>query len=149
MANRKFYTGVPTNHQPRFYAAPNFLKMRIILPTFVVFWTISTIRTKSLLQSFINKNCQRQSCCAINCLSSGINTQWTRKKRGSLFVSITLANLNRFYSFYIVLIAKKFYITFFVVHCVYWQGDDPFPWNLGSKWPTAYWRQRVLTHFAL
>ena len=30
---------------------------------------------------------------------------------------------------------------------IYWQGDDPFPWNLGSKWPTPSWRQRVLTHF--
>ena len=30
-----------------------------------------------------------------------------------------------------------------------WQGDDPFPWNLGSKWPTPYWRQQVMTHFAL
>ena len=29
MANRKSYTGFPTSHQPRFYAAPNFLKMGI------------------------------------------------------------------------------------------------------------------------
>jgi len=28
-------------------------------------------------------------------------------------------------------------------------GDDHFPWNVGSKWPTPSWRQRVLTHFAL
>ena len=27
MTNRKSYTGFPTSHQPRFYAAPNFLKM--------------------------------------------------------------------------------------------------------------------------
>jgi len=32
------------------------------------------------------------------------------KKRGSLFLTITLANLNRFYSFYIILMAKKFYM---------------------------------------
>jgi len=32
-----------------------------------------------------------------------------RKKRGILFLTITLANLNRFfYSFYIILIVKKF-----------------------------------------
>ena len=29
MVNRKSYTGFPTSHQPRFYAAPNFLKMGI------------------------------------------------------------------------------------------------------------------------
>jgi len=29
MTNRKFYMGFPTSHQPRFYAAPNFLKMGI------------------------------------------------------------------------------------------------------------------------
>ena len=27
MANRKWYIGFPTSHQPRFYAVPNFLKM--------------------------------------------------------------------------------------------------------------------------
>ena len=30
MANRKSYTGFPTSHQPRFYATPNFLKVRMI-----------------------------------------------------------------------------------------------------------------------
>jgi len=29
MTNRKSYTGFQTSHQPRFYAAPNFLKMGI------------------------------------------------------------------------------------------------------------------------
>ena len=32
------------------------------------------------------------------------------KKRDILFLIITLANLNRFYSFYIILIVKKFYM---------------------------------------
>ena len=32
------------------------------------------------------------------------------KKRGSLFLTITLANLNRFLYFYIILIVKKFYM---------------------------------------
>jgi len=32
------------------------------------------------------------------------------KKRDILFLTITLANLNRFYSFYIILIVKKFYM---------------------------------------
>ena len=43
MTNRKSYTDFPRSHQPRFYAAPNFLKMGM-LPKFVVFWTISTIK---------------------------------------------------------------------------------------------------------
>ena len=60
MANRKSYTGFLTSHQPRFYAAPNFLKMGIKMSRAVVFWTTY-------------KNCQRQSCRAFNCLSSGIN----------------------------------------------------------------------------
>jgi len=32
------------------------------------------------------------------------------QKRGSLFLTVTLANLNRFLQFYIILIAKKFYM---------------------------------------
>jgi len=32
------------------------------------------------------------------------------KKRGSLFLTITLANLTDFYSFYTILILKKFYM---------------------------------------
>jgi len=32
---------------------------------------------------------------------------------------------------------------------IYWQGATTYPWNLGSKWPTPSWRQRVLTRFAL
>ena len=44
MANRKFYTGFPTSHPPRFYAAPNFLKMRIKVHRGVVFWTTSTMK---------------------------------------------------------------------------------------------------------
>ena len=51
MANRKFYTGFPTSHQPRFYAAPNFLKMGII-PKFVVFWTILTIKDEKSAAKF-------------------------------------------------------------------------------------------------
>ena len=48
MTNRKSYTGFPTSHQPRLYATPNVLKIRI-------------------------KYCQQQTCSAINCLSCGIN----------------------------------------------------------------------------
>jgi len=43
MTNRKSYIGFPRRHQPRFYAAPNFLKMGINYLN-VVFWTISTIQ---------------------------------------------------------------------------------------------------------
>jgi len=32
------------SHPSRFYAAPNFLKMGIKMPRFVVFWTTSTIK---------------------------------------------------------------------------------------------------------
>jgi len=55
MTNRKSYTGFPTNHQSRFYAAPNFRKIGIkYLHYFVVFPTMSTIKDeKSMLQSFI------------------------------------------------------------------------------------------------
>ena len=51
MVNRKSYTGFPTSHQPRFYAAPNFLKMGM-LPKFVVFWTISTIKDEKSAAKF-------------------------------------------------------------------------------------------------
>jgi len=37
----------------------------------------------------------------------------------------------------------------FRVVSIYWQGATTSPWNLGSKWPTPSWRQRVLTRFAL
>jgi len=67
-------TGFPTSHPPRFYAAPNFLKMGINMPGFVVFWTTSTIKDeKSAAKFHYIKNCQRQCCSAINCLWSGIN----------------------------------------------------------------------------
>ena len=65
-------TRLPTSHQPRFYAAPNFLKMRDKLPKSVIFWTILTIKDEKSATS-LYKNCQRQSCSAMDCLSSGIN----------------------------------------------------------------------------
>ena len=40
------------SHQPRFYAAPNFLKFGDKVPTFVVFWTISTIKDKKSAAKF-------------------------------------------------------------------------------------------------
>jgi len=44
MTNRKSYTGFPTSHQPRFYAAPNFLKMGInyLNLSFFAFRVVST-----------------------------------------------------------------------------------------------------------
>jgi len=36
--------GFPTSHQPRFFAAPNFIKMGIKVPRLVVFWTTSTVQ---------------------------------------------------------------------------------------------------------
>ena len=52
MANRKFYVGFPTSHPPMFYAAPNFLKMGIKIPRFVVFWTTSTIKDEKSAAEF-------------------------------------------------------------------------------------------------
>jgi len=43
----------PTSHQPRFYAAPNFLKMGIKYLNLSSFGLFRQHRTKSLLQSFI------------------------------------------------------------------------------------------------
>jgi len=44
MANRKSYTGFPRSHQPRFYAAPNFLKMGIKYINLSSFLQVSTIK---------------------------------------------------------------------------------------------------------
>jgi len=44
--------GFPTSHPPRFYAAPNFLKMEIKMPRFVVFWTTSTIKDEKSAAKF-------------------------------------------------------------------------------------------------
>jgi len=48
----KSYTGFPTSHQPRFYAAPNFLKMGDKLPKVVVFSTISSIKDEKSAEMF-------------------------------------------------------------------------------------------------
>jgi len=40
------------SHQPRFYAAPDFLKNGDKVPKFVVFWTISTIKDKRSAAKF-------------------------------------------------------------------------------------------------
>jgi len=42
----------PSSRRPRFYAAPNFLKMGINLPRFVVFWTTSTIKDEKSAVKF-------------------------------------------------------------------------------------------------
>jgi len=44
--------GFPTSHQPRFYAAPNFLKNGDKLSKFVVFWSISTIKDEKSAAKF-------------------------------------------------------------------------------------------------
>ena len=73
MANRKSYTGFPTSHQPRFYAAPNFLKMGINYPDCRLLNNFHNKGRKAYCKVSLYKNCQRQSCSAINCLSCGIN----------------------------------------------------------------------------
>jgi len=52
MANRKSYTGFPTSHQPRFYAAPNFLKMWIKYLDLSSFIQISTIKDEMSAAKF-------------------------------------------------------------------------------------------------
>jgi len=61
--------GFPTSHQPRFYAAPDFLKMGIKYLN----WTISTIKDEKSAAKFHYIKTQRQSCSSVNCLLSGIN----------------------------------------------------------------------------
>jgi len=67
MANRK------SSHQPRFYAAPNFLKMGINYLNLSSLDNFDNKWRKVCCKVSLYKNCQRQSCSAINYLSSGIN----------------------------------------------------------------------------
>jgi len=52
MANRKSYTGFPTSHQPRFYAARNFLKMGIKYLYLSFFIQVSTIKDEKSVAKF-------------------------------------------------------------------------------------------------
>jgi len=52
MANRKSYTGFPTSHQPRFYAAPCFLKMGIKYLNLSSFIQVSTIKNEKSAAKF-------------------------------------------------------------------------------------------------
>jgi len=52
MANRKSYTGFPMSHQPRFYAAPNFLKMGIKYLNLSYFTQVSTIKDEKSAAKF-------------------------------------------------------------------------------------------------
>jgi len=52
MTNRKWYTGFPTSHQPRFDAVHNFLKMGIKVHRVVVFWTTSTMKDEKSAAKF-------------------------------------------------------------------------------------------------
>ena len=65
--------GFPTSHQPRSCITPNFPKLGVQIPKFVVFAEISTKALKLCYKVLLSKNFQRQSCSAINCLSNGIN----------------------------------------------------------------------------
>ena len=51
------------------------LRMGIKMPRLAVFWMTSTIRDEKSAAKFhyIKTDCQRHSCSALNCLSSGIN----------------------------------------------------------------------------
>jgi len=92
MANRKSYTGFPTSHQPKFYAAPNFLKMGIKYLNLSSFVQVSTIKDEKSAAKFHY----------IKTVSGQVVAQ-------SIAVRVV---------------------------SIYWQGDDPFPWNRGSNWPT-------------
>ena len=52
MANRKLYTDFPTSHQPRLYAADNFLKMVIKYLNLSSFMQVSTIKDKKSAAKF-------------------------------------------------------------------------------------------------
>ena len=52
MANWKSYTGFPTSHQPRFYAAPNFIKMEIECLNLSSFIQVSTIKDEKSAAKF-------------------------------------------------------------------------------------------------
>jgi len=52
VANRKLYTGFPTSHQPRFYAAPNFLKMGIKCLNLSSFIQVSIIKDEKSAAKF-------------------------------------------------------------------------------------------------
>ena len=52
MANRKSYTGFPTSHHPRFYAAPNFLKIGIKYLNLLSFIQVSTIKDEKSAAKF-------------------------------------------------------------------------------------------------
>jgi len=52
MANRKSYTGFPTSHQSRFYAARNFLKMGIKYLNLSSFIQVSTIKDEKSTAKF-------------------------------------------------------------------------------------------------
>ena len=65
--------GFPTSYQPRFYAAPNFLKMGIKYLNCRLWDNLDNKGREVWCKVSSYKNCQRQSCSAINCRSSGIN----------------------------------------------------------------------------
>ena len=73
MTNRKSYSGFPTSHQPRFYAAPNFLKMGINYRNLSSIGHFDNKGRKVCCKVLLYKNSQRRSCSGMNCLSSGIN----------------------------------------------------------------------------
>jgi len=52
MANRKSYTGFATSHQPKFYSAPNFLKMGIKYLNLSSFIQVSTIKDEKSAEKF-------------------------------------------------------------------------------------------------
>jgi len=52
MTNRKSYTGFPTTHQSRFYAAPNFLKLGINYLNLSSFIQVSTIKDEKSAAKF-------------------------------------------------------------------------------------------------
>jgi len=52
MANRKSYTGFPTSHQPRFYAASNLFKMGIKYLNLSSFIQVSTIKDEKSAAKF-------------------------------------------------------------------------------------------------
>ena len=65
--------GFPASHPPRFYAAPNFLKMGINYLNCRLLDNFDNKGREVCCKVSLYNNCQRQRCSAINCLWSGIN----------------------------------------------------------------------------
>jgi len=109
MTNRKSYTGFPTSHQPRFYAAPNFLNMGI-----------KYLNLSSLIQ-FHNNNNNNPICKAPECQKTSVATIKDEKSAAKFHYIKNVSSK---------IVAQS--IAFRVVS-ICWQAVAPFPWYLHAR----------------